>query len=213
MVFEDVAKQYSQDPGSAVNGGDLNYTQRGSLLPVYEQVAFSLSLGEISSPIESVFGLHLIKLVDRVGEKIHTKHILFRLSPGAKDIAFLQKEFNVILKENFNDPGSFDSLCVKNFKKLKNNSGYFVDFNINNLPLFLQKKVFDLENFSFSDVFVEGSSMFLLFKYKQKEIKPLSLDFDWALIERVSLAHKKFNLLEKWIKKEKNNIYIEVFNN
>ena len=73
LVFEDVAKKHSQDLGSAINGGDLNYTQRGSLLPIYEKTAFSLGIGEVSSPVESAFGLHLIKLVDRIGEKIHTK--------------------------------------------------------------------------------------------------------------------------------------------
>ena len=93
LIFEDVAKKYSQDPGSAASGGDLNYTQRGSLLPEYEKVAFSLKKGEVSKPIETVFGIHLIKLIDRVGEKIHTKHILFRISAGEKDLLLLQTEF------------------------------------------------------------------------------------------------------------------------
>ena len=213
LVFEDVAKARSQDTGSSVNGGDLNYTQRGSLLPSYERVAFSLNKGEISFPIETVFGLHLIKLVDKVGEKIHTKHILFRFSPGEKDLNFLYKEFDAYLKENFNDPGAFDSLCVNNYNLYKNLSGYFVDFNINKLPLFLQKKLFLLDDFSFSNVFVEESAVFLLYKYKQTKKHPLSLDFDWPLIERVVLTHKRFNVFKAWIEKEKENIYIEIFKN
>jgi len=213
LSFEFVAKKYSQDPGSASNGGDLNYTQRGSLLPEYEKAAFSLKKGVVSFPIESVFGVHLIKLIDRVGEKIHTKHVLFRLAPGPKDLSLLHKEFNLELTKHFNDPGSFDSLCVKNFSLLKNYSGSFVDFNINSLPLFLQNRLVSMKDFSFSDVFVEQNSIFLLYKYKQKKIKPLSLDDDWALIERVALAYKRFNLLEGWIDREKEKTYIEVFTN
>ena len=213
LVFENVAKKYSQDPGSAANGGDLSYTQRGSLLPVYEKTAFSLKKGEVSNPIESVFGLHLIKLIDRVGEKIHTKHVLFKLSPGEKDKTLLYKNFNLILEKTFNDPGSFDSLCVKNQKELKNLSGYFIDYNINNLPLFLQKKLFSVKDFSFSSIFTEDSSMFLIYKYKQKKILPLSLEFDWVLIKTVALAHKRFNLLNQWIIKEKKETYIQIFTN
>ena len=213
LVFEEVAQKYSQDPGSSLNGGDLSYTHRGSLLPVYEKAAFSLALGEISKPTESVFGLHLIKLIDRVGEKIHTKHILFRLSPGEEERSLLYKKFNSILTNNLNDPGAFDSLCVKSFAKHKNSSGSFVDFNINVLPLFLQRKIVSGNNFSFSDVFMEDSSIFLLYKYKQKEVRPLSLDLDWVLIENIALAHKRFNLLSLWIEKEKTKTYIEVFAN
>jgi len=211
LLFEDVAKKHSQDLGSAGVGGDLNYTQRGSLLPVYERAAFSLGLGEISFPVESVFGLHLIKLVDRVGEKIHSKHILFTLSPGPKDLGVLYKELEAVLQASFNDPGQFDSLCISSYKENKNLSGYFVDFNLASLPLFLQKKLFALENYSFSDVFVEGASVFLLYKYKQKQLLPLSLERDWSIIERVALSHKRFRLLNKWITKQKEKTYVEIF--
>ena len=84
MSFEAAAKRYSQDPGSAQNGGSLGYTTRGTLLKEYEQTAFDLEKGEISSPVESLFGFHIIKLKDRLGEKINTQHILFSLKPGKK---------------------------------------------------------------------------------------------------------------------------------
>ena len=70
-----------------------------------------------------------------------------------------------------------------------------------------------MDDFSFSDVFVEDSSVFLLYKYKQKKTLPLSLDLDWPLIERVALGHKRFNLLSMWIAKEKEHLYIEFFEN
>ena len=157
--------------------------------------------------------MHLIKLIDRIGEKIHTKHVLFKFSPGPKDLEFLSKKFEGYLKETFNDPGAFDSLCVHSYQSHKNLSGYFLDFNIQELPLFLQKKILNMDDFSFSEVFVEGSSVFLLYKYQQKKTPPLSLELDWPLIEGVALGHKRFNLLGAWIAKEKEYIYIEFFAN
>ena len=213
LVFEDVAQVYSQDTGSSKNGGDLNYTKRGTLLPVYEKTAFLLNKGEVSPPVESIFGLHLIKLIDRVGEKIHTKHVLFRLDPGPEDLSILNKEFNSHLKKFFNDPGSFDSLCVKTFSLHQNLSGSFVDFNLKNLPLFLQKKLLSLDDFSFSDVFVESASVFLLYKHNHKKATPLSLLLDWVVIERVVLAYKRFSLLEEWINQQKDKTYIQIFQN
>ena len=213
LSFEEAAKKYSQDPGSASKGGDLNYTKRGSLVPEYEKTAFSLQIGEVSKPIQSPFGLHLIKLLDRIGEKIHTQHILFSFSPGPKDVVVLKEQFNAYLENNFNDPGAFDSLCINYNNKFDNFSGYYIDFNINKLPLFLQKNIFSLENFSFSNIFIENSSIFLLYKHKQKKTKPLSLKDNWSLIESVALSYKRFNLLQEWINQEKEKTYIEIFNN
>lgn len=60
--FAELAKQYSQDPGSAKQGGDLGFFGRGAMDKAFEQAAFSLKPGEVSEPVRSTFGLHLIKL-------------------------------------------------------------------------------------------------------------------------------------------------------
>lgn len=60
--FASLAKQFSQDPGSARLGGDLGFFGRGQMVPAFEQAVFSLQPGEISTVIKSKFGLHLIKL-------------------------------------------------------------------------------------------------------------------------------------------------------
>lgn len=64
--FAKLAKEYSQDPASAVNGGDLGEFGRGVMLKEFEDAAFSLEVGEISQLVETEFGYHIIK----VGEKI-----------------------------------------------------------------------------------------------------------------------------------------------
>lgn len=62
--FAELASTYSKDPGSAANGGSLGYFPRGVMVPEFEEVAFSLGVGEISGLVESQFGYHIIKVED-----------------------------------------------------------------------------------------------------------------------------------------------------
>jgi peptidyl-prolyl cis-trans isomerase C len=62
--FAALAKQYSQDPGSAANGGDLGFVTKGQTVPAFEQAAFALKAGELSGVVESPFGFHVIKMLE-----------------------------------------------------------------------------------------------------------------------------------------------------
>jgi peptidyl-prolyl cis-trans isomerase C len=63
--FAELAKQYSQDPGSAPSGGDLGYFERGQMVGPFEEAAFSLMPGATSELVESRFGFHIIKVADK----------------------------------------------------------------------------------------------------------------------------------------------------
>ena len=63
VSFEDLAKEYSQCPSSR-NGGDLNWFGKGMMVKPFEDAAFALKEGEISAPVETQFGWHLIYLTD-----------------------------------------------------------------------------------------------------------------------------------------------------
>jgi peptidyl-prolyl cis-trans isomerase D len=81
--FVDMVEQYSDDPGSAQQGGDLGYFTRGRMIPDFEEVAFDLEIGEISEPVYTRFGWHIIELMDRRrnedGElEIRARHILIQ---------------------------------------------------------------------------------------------------------------------------------------
>jgi hypothetical protein len=64
--FATLARQYSQDTGSAANGGDLGTFGRGEMVPPFEEAAFSLAVGEISQVVETTFGLHIIRVDERI---------------------------------------------------------------------------------------------------------------------------------------------------
>jgi peptidyl-prolyl cis-trans isomerase C len=63
--FDDLAKKYSQDSATAAKGGDLGFLSREQVLPEFARVAFSLKPGEVSDPVKTPFGFHVIKLIER----------------------------------------------------------------------------------------------------------------------------------------------------
>ncbi|MCH7890079.1 MAG: peptidylprolyl isomerase, partial [Gemmatimonadetes bacterium] len=76
--FEALASQYSEDSGSAVQGGDIGFFGRGMLVPAFEEAAFSLAVGEIGGPVSSSFGLHVIKVTDRKAATFEAARSTFR---------------------------------------------------------------------------------------------------------------------------------------
>ncbi len=83
--FAELARQYSEDPGSKSRGGDLGFTSRGEFVKPYEEAAFTMKTGEVSDIVESQFGFHLIEVLDRRGEKVHTRHCLIQLPISPED--------------------------------------------------------------------------------------------------------------------------------
>jgi peptidyl-prolyl cis-trans isomerase D len=71
-TFADVAKKSSDDPGSGANGGDLDFFSRGAMTKPFEDAVFAMKKGEITGPVESEFGFHIIKLVDVKVPKVKT---------------------------------------------------------------------------------------------------------------------------------------------
>ncbi len=78
-TFATLARLYSEDPGSARQGGEMDYTGRGMLDPAFANVAFNLTdPKKISKIVETEFGFHIIQLVDKRGDKIKVRHILIK---------------------------------------------------------------------------------------------------------------------------------------
>lgn len=71
-----IAKLYSEDAGSASNGGLYNNVVRGMMVSEFEKVAFNLKPGEISEVFETSYGFHFIQLLSRKGETLSLRHLL-----------------------------------------------------------------------------------------------------------------------------------------
>ncbi|UPQ75640.1 peptidylprolyl isomerase [Chryseobacterium nepalense] len=84
--FESQARIYSEDPGSASNGGLMKNISKGQMVKPFEAAALNLQEGEISDPIESEFGYHIIQLVRKAGKIYDARHILLMATPTDEEI-------------------------------------------------------------------------------------------------------------------------------
>jgi peptidyl-prolyl cis-trans isomerase D len=96
--FEDVAKRESADSASAVNGGDLGRGPKGRFVAPFEQAANTLKVGEISQPVLTQFGYHLIRLDARSGDTLALHHILLRIQPSDSNEARIDHEADELSK-------------------------------------------------------------------------------------------------------------------
>ncbi len=94
--FATLATTYSDDPGSGKQGGDLGFMNRGDLVKEYEAVAFKLEKNEVSELVESQFGFHIIQLLERRGNRIHTRHILIKPQITTADETLVQSQLDSI---------------------------------------------------------------------------------------------------------------------
>lgn len=76
--FAELAKKYSDDPGSGSNGGDLGWQKRGTFVSEFEAAVYKLETDQISQIVETEFGFHIIQLLERRGNLVHARHILVR---------------------------------------------------------------------------------------------------------------------------------------
>jgi peptidyl-prolyl cis-trans isomerase D len=84
--FAEVAKRESSDPGSREAGGDLGTFGRGQMVPSFENAAFALPVGEISQPVLSPFGYHLIQVQEKTGEQVKARHILLPVEKSEEEL-------------------------------------------------------------------------------------------------------------------------------
>jgi peptidyl-prolyl cis-trans isomerase D len=80
--FEDVARRESSDSASGAQGGDLGSGARGRFVPEFEQAAYALQPGELSQPVQTQFGFHIIRVDSRKGDTLALRHILVPIQQG-----------------------------------------------------------------------------------------------------------------------------------
>lgn len=188
--FAELAKEYSQDPGSAVKGGDLDFFGRGQMVKPFEETAFGLADGERSDWIKSQFGWHLIfrhasreQKNDRSGEmeqQVHASHILLKEEPSAVTISNIAEKAYDFANELDETGSNFDSLVKKYGVEIKTSpsflqQGGFIQ-GIGRLPEAVDF-AFNNEIGAVSTVFeVPGNKGYAIIKVKEiepEQYKPL----------------------------------------
>jgi peptidyl-prolyl cis-trans isomerase D len=152
--FADVAKKNSQDPGSQARGGDLGWFSRGRMVPEFEASAFTLKKGEISKPIKTVHGYHVIMVEDKKAGKdaMFTDHKsnlakdIIRKTENVKFDAFFGEKLKEFKNRIINDQNYFDQLK-------KQSSGIYISFNSELTPLENRVGGVELEEKEVADIF------------------------------------------------------------
>ncbi|NUO80312.1 peptidylprolyl isomerase [candidate division KSB1 bacterium] len=96
--FSELAKKYSEDESNRDKGGDLGFFNRGQMVKPFEEAAFSGQPGDLLGPVQTAFGLHLIKVLEKKnendGEQVHASHILLKFNASAETISAAKDSAN-----------------------------------------------------------------------------------------------------------------------
>ncbi len=226
--FGDLARKYSDDRGSAQQGGDLNWAVRGNLVPEFEAAAYKLDTGEISPIVETEFGLHIIKLMEtRRGNSIHAQHILIRPAITEKDLEKARARLMEIRNEIISDSISFEE-AVKKYSDPKaqsyTNGGRMVNPKTGNTFFETDPEHLDADIFFAIDTIdvgeitgpVEfrantGDLIYKIFRL-QSRTPPhrASLGQDYSRIQEAARQSKRNQAFNEWIDENIQNTYIEV---
>jgi len=127
--FAKLAASFSIDPGSAAQGGDLGWAGRGTFVPAFEGAAYRLKPGEISEPVETQFGFHLIQLLERRGDKIHARHILVKPKVSFTELQAAEQTLDSIRNVIIQDTVSFKQAVLKytEDEETKNTGGAIIN--------------------------------------------------------------------------------------
>jgi peptidyl-prolyl cis-trans isomerase D len=94
--FAEVAGRESQDPSNAQEGGSLGTFTRGQMVPAFDSVVFALPVGQISEPVTTQFGVHLVRVDARQGEQVTARHILLNHEKSDEELARVDAQLKAI---------------------------------------------------------------------------------------------------------------------
>ncbi len=210
ITFEEFASRYSDDTGSASNGGKLGTTNRGDLVPEYEAAAYALEPGQISAPVVSQFGVHLIRLNERTGEKINSDHILFKVVPAAADEAqTLADAESLVVRLRKGDDFTELALNLSSDTKTASSGGDLGWFSPNELPDEFKAPVEGKSNGEYTDPFRTIFGVHIVKITDRVFSRAISLNEDYSRIEQMALAKKQDDEFRKWIDKLTKETYVE----
>lgn len=225
--FSTLARMYSEDPGSAAQGGELGFTGRGMLDPNFASVAFNLSdPKKISKIVESEYGFHIIQLIEKRGDKINCRHILMKPRVAQSDIdstmVHMQKLTDDLNAKKF----EFDDVValLSDDKDTKNNRGLMSNnsengrtsrFEMKDLPTEVARQIetlsVDQVSKPFTMVNARGKTVCAIVKLKSRTpAHRATIQEDFQVLSNVVLNKRREDTIKEWVKNKIKTTYVKM---
>ena len=222
--FKVLAALYSDDVGSANNGGELGFMSRGELVLEFERAAFKLKNNEISEVVESTFGFHIIQMIERRGEQISVRHILIKPKFSSLSLRNAKEKISAIKLDIDSNIIPFEDAVIKYSEdNSKNNGGLIINsstgssqFTLDQLDPSIRYLV---ENMNIGDMTppsltksndgTQAAYRIVKLNNKIDEHKANIAD-DFDKLKEYALVNKKQSIIDKWILNNIPNTYIKV---
>jgi peptidyl-prolyl cis-trans isomerase SurA len=221
--FAQLAKQYSEDAGSATGGGEVGFWRIGELAPAYEAAALALQPNELSEPIETQFGFHLIQLIDRQKDRYNSRHILLKATISKSAIQEAQVELDSIRTVILEKKLSFEKAAIEYSEDkdtayqggLLTNGSQEVKVSIEALPsdiFFIVEKLQPGEISAVNEFATTAGKQAIRIVYLKERIPAhqANLQQDYDKIYQMALNTKKELALSKWFKEVKDETTLNI---
>lgn len=225
--FQTLARLYSEDPGTARQGGELDYTGRGMLDPAFATVAFNLTdPKKISKVVESEFGFHIIQLVDKRGDKVKVRHILRK--PQVSDEA-IQRSIHRLdsiaddiraEKFTFEEAASYvsddkDTRSNHGLMSLLTQNGRTSRFRLQDLPPEVARVVDTMKvgqvSHSFEMINEKGKTVCAVVKLKNRtEGHKATIAEDFQVMKDVVLSKRRQDAIHDWVVRKIKATYVRI---
>ena len=226
-TFQTLARLYSEDPGTARRGGELDYTGRGMLDPAFANVAFGLTdPKKVSKIVESEFGFHIIQLIDKRGEKIKVRHILRKPVVSDASIDRSMARLDSIRTHIVEGKFSFDdgASLLSDDKDTRNNHGLMANatqegrtsrFKLAELPAEVARAVDTLEVGGISKPFKmmneRGKTVCAIARLKSRtEGHKATITEDFQILKNLVLAKRREEKLHEWVVNRIKSTYVRI---
>jgi peptidyl-prolyl cis-trans isomerase SurA len=210
--FGALAKEFSQDPGSAQFDGDLGYFARGMMVPEFDAAAFALEVGEISEIIETQYGYHFLKTTEIRGDEVRASHILLLLTPDENDIEKITEQLGQYKTDIESGTSKFEDIAREYSEdEMSKNLGGKLQWleRGQGLASFIEAAE-KLEKGQVSDPFKTEYGYHIIQLDDYKPAHTINVKDDNYEIRSIVMQKKKYEELQRVIEKLKENAYISI---
>lgn len=230
--FSTLAIMYSEDPGSARYGGEMDYMGRTELDPAFANVAFSLTdPTKVSKVVESEFGYHIIQLIDKRGDKVKVRHILRKPKLAQTDIDSTMVRMDSIAEDIRKNKYTIDeaALYLSDDKNSRSNHGLMTNvkydpslgeirtsrFQLQELPAEVAKVVSTMNTGEVSEPFMmvnaKGKEVCAVVKLKTHiKAHRASMSEDFQVLKEVVVSKLQSEKINQWIREKQKSTYVRI---